>query len=171
MVRGQLLWESRLMIDRTQADILIAELAQHLGISALKLTEEGTCTLVIDDGALIVSLGHNQRVGTVDLMICLDDVEPSAGCLNKAMRANFGWLGAEGASFAIESSSGALVLQRRCHESELGHGALPKILERFVEYARGWSRLLAAESKRDAAAPPEAASRAPSQPILGGVRA
>ena len=130
-------------MDRTRAEALVADLGQQLGIEALALDERGTCTLAIDEGAVIVTLGHNTRTGSIDLMVCLDEVEPSTTQLVRVLGANFGWLETAGATFALEPGSGAMVLQRRCHGPELDHGGLRRAVEALVATADGWSRRLA----------------------------
>jgi hypothetical protein len=130
-------------MDSARAEALVAELGQQLGIEALALDKRGTCTLAIDEGALIVTLGHNARTGSIDLMVCLDEVEPSGLQLVRILGANFGWLETAGATFALEPGSGALVLQRRCLGQELEHGGLRRAVEALVATADGWSRRLA----------------------------
>jgi hypothetical protein len=55
-------------VERSQADALITELGEAIGIAGLALDDSGTCTLFIDDGAVIASLGHNAVAKTIDLM-------------------------------------------------------------------------------------------------------
>ena len=131
-------------MDRDRAAALVAELGTRLGIPGLALDERGSATLAIDDGAVIVTLGHNPGAGTIDLMVCLDEVEPSGAQLGRLLAANFGWTATEGAAFALEPASGALVLQRRCSADELGRRGLPNILEGFVATAEAWAERLAA---------------------------
>ncbi len=130
-------------MDRTRAEALVAELGQQLGIEGLVLDERGTCTLAINEGAVIVTLGHNPRTGSIDLMACLDEVEPSTTQLVRVLGANFGWLETAGATFALEPGSGALVLQGRCLGPALDHGGLRRAVETLVATADGWSRRLA----------------------------
>ena len=131
-------------MDRDRAAALVAELGTRLGIPGLALDERGSATLAIDDGAVIVTLGHNPGAGTIDLMVCLDEVEPSGAQLGRLLAANFGWAVTEGAAFALEPASGALVLQRRCSADEIGRRGLPNIIEGFVATAAAWAKRLAA---------------------------
>ena len=143
-------------MDRSQADALVSELGEQLGIAGLALDESGSCTLAIDDGAVVLSLGHNPGASSIDLMICLDDIDTTRLQLRRVLLANFGWLTTAGASFALEPMSGALVLQRRCTAADLGHGGLRAVVESLVGSAEGWSKRLAALADSDGAGrPPE----------------
>ncbi len=51
-------------MNRAQADLLVAELGRQLGIERLVLDEHGSCTLAIDEGAVIVSLGQSPQAGS-----------------------------------------------------------------------------------------------------------
>lgn len=130
-------------MDRAQADLLVAELGRQLGIERLVLDEHGSCTLAIDEGAVIVSLGHSPQAGSIDLMVCFDEVEPSGPQLARLLAANFGWLATDGAAFALEPGSGALVVQRRWPGPNAGQGSLRSALESLVAVAEAWSRELA----------------------------
>lgn len=129
-------------MDRGQAEALVTELGTQLGIPGLALDERGSATLAIDEGAVIVTLGHNPRAGAIDLMVCLDEIEPSGAQLGRLLVANFGWTATDGAAFALEPASGALVLQRRCFADELGRRGLRQILEGFVGTAEAWAKRL-----------------------------
>jgi hypothetical protein len=131
-------------MDQGQAKTLVAELGARLGIEGLALDERGGATIAIDDGEVIVSLGYNPGAGTIDLMACLDEVEPSGAQLGRLLAANFGWTVTEGAAFALEPASGALVLQRRCSADEISRRGLSNILEGFVATAAAWAKRLAA---------------------------
>ncbi len=155
-------------MDRGRAEALVAELGQQLGIKGLALDRRGSCTLAIDDGAVIVTVGHNARTGSIDLMICLDEVEPSGTQLARVLAANFGWLDTAGATFALEPGSGALVLQRRCIGPELDHGGLHPVLAGLVATAEAWSRRLAAMAETEAEADGEAGGVFDPGRIAGG---
>lgn len=126
-------------MERTEADRLVAELGDRLGIAGLKLDGSGTCTLFIDEGKFIPTLGHNPGAGSIDMMVCIDDLVPNAAQLSSLMAANFGWT--DGACFAVEPSSGALVVQRRCTPHQLGNGLLPH-LEALIGVAEAASTRL-----------------------------
>jgi hypothetical protein len=140
-------------MDRTEADALVARLGQVLGIAGLALDEGGVCTLAIDDGAVVVSLGHNAGAGTLDLMTCLDEVVPDGRLASRLLQANFGWHGTGGAGFAIEPVTGALVLQRRLCAAEAEGNGLAGALEALVAAAQAWSRRLAEEPTTQEAMP------------------
>src|SRR5436190_22926273 len=100
-------------MDRGQADIVVADLARHLGIAGLALDESGMGILALDESGVIVGFGYNPNAGTLDLMICLDKVEPSPARSLAALRANFGWSGEGCETLAVDPSTGAFILQRR----------------------------------------------------------
>lgn len=156
-------------MDRGQADIVVSELGTQLGLSPLALNESGSCTLVVDDGAVIVTIGYNQRTGSIDLMTCLDAVELSPARLARAMKANFCWLGADGAMFALEPNSGAFVLQQRCPDEDVAHGGLVKRLESLVLQTQAWTKLLSSNRAHDVSSAAGAAASA--TPSGGGLRA
>jgi hypothetical protein len=130
-------------MDRAQAEALVTELGQQLGIESLALDARGSCTLAIDEEAVIVTIGHKARTGTIDLMICLDEIEATGARLVRVLGANFAWLGTGGATFALEPGSGALILQRRLVDQELQHGGLGRALQSLVAMAETWTRQLA----------------------------
>jgi hypothetical protein len=131
-------------MDKGQAGVVVADLGARLGIDGLALDERGSATLAIDDGEVIVTLGYNPGAGTIDLLACLDEVEPSGAQLGRLLAANFGWTMTEGAAFALDPASGALVLQRRCSADEIGRRGLSSILEGFVAIVAAWAKRLAA---------------------------
>ncbi len=143
-------------MDAGQANVLVAELGRQLGIADLALDEGATCTLFVDDGAVIVSFGFNKTAQAIDLMICLDAVEPATAPLALLLRANFSWLGSRGATFAIEPASGALVLQRRVAGNAVHVAELRQALEELVAAADAWAKRLAAETAAAGEAPASA---------------
>ncbi len=128
-------------MNRAQADILVSDLAQAMGMQALALDESGMATLSV--GELIVTLGHNAAADSLDLMACLDVIDATPARVAEALMANYA-NGAGGVTFATEPETGALVLQRRCLESDFGDGGLPAAFAGFVNDAEAWSRRLSA---------------------------
>jgi hypothetical protein len=128
-------------MDRAAADLHVAELGKRLGMPGLALGEDGMCILSIDDGVLLPTIGYNQRTGTLDVMICMDEAVPSGRQLYRLLAANFAWTRSEGATFAVEPGSGALVVQRRCGPDDLAHGLMP-VLEGLTALATHWTKHL-----------------------------
>lgn len=128
-------------MDRAAADLHVAELGARLGMPGLALGEDGMCILSIDDGALLPTIGYNPRAGTLDVMICMDDAVPSGRQLHRLLAANFAWTRSEGATFAVEPASGALVVQRRCGPDDLARGLMP-VLEGLTALAAHWAKHL-----------------------------
>jgi hypothetical protein len=126
------------MMDRNQANALASRLGEAIGIADLALDEGGTCTLVIDNGAVIVSLGHNTAAGALDLMTCLDQVEPTPANLSRLLQANLGWRGSGGATFALDPTGGAVMLQRRIGDAEATEDGLKAALEGLVATTEAW---------------------------------
>lgn len=126
-------------MDRAAADRHVAELGERLGLPDLALGEDGMCILSIEDGALLPTIGHNARTGTLDLMICMDEAVPSGRQLYRLLAANFAWTQSEGATFAVEPASGALVVQRRCTADDIGQGGLMPVLEGLATLAARWA--------------------------------
>ena len=151
-------------MDRDQVNVLISRLGEGLAIPDLALDEAGTCTLVIDNGAVIVNLGHNRSAGALDLMTCLDRVELSAPNLMQLLGANLGWRATGGATFAVEPTSGAVMLQRRLTAGEVNEEGLKSALESLVVAAEVWTRRLTG----DMAAASDGAQ--PAYPPVGSMR-
>jgi hypothetical protein len=128
-------------MDRAAADLHVAELGKRLGMPGLALGEDGMCILSIDNGVLLPTIGYNQRTGTLDVMICMDEAVPSGRQLYRLLAANFAWTRSEGATFAVEPGSGALVVQRRCGPDDLAHGLMP-VLEGLTALATYWTKHL-----------------------------
>jgi Tir chaperone protein (CesT) family len=141
-------------MDRSQADALVTRLGEELGIAGLALDDGGSCTLFIDDGAVIVNLGHNPQAQSIDLMTCLDAVEPGRALLARLLEANFGWR-LSGATFAIEPGSGSVILQRRLTAAEAAaDGGLRSALDSLIAAAEAWSaRLSAPETPQESDSP------------------
>lgn len=151
-------------MDRGQVDTLISRLGEGLGMPDLALDESGTCTLVIDNGAVIVNLGHNRGAGALDLMTCLDRVELSAPNLTQLLGANLGWRATGGATFAVEPTSGAVMLQRRLTAGDATDEGLKAAIESLIAAAEVWTRHLTG----DMGAPADAAK--PIYPPVGSMR-
>jgi hypothetical protein len=151
-------------MDKRQADALIHELGERMGLPNLALDAAGTALIAIDDGVVIVTLGYNTTAGTIEMMTCLDDIPPSGTVLMDALSANFAWIGTNGASFAVDPGSDALVLQRSCNAADVANGGLFTALEALVRSAEAWSRRLARP------APQSADDRELSiSPLMGGM--
>ena len=99
-------------------------------------------TLVLGDAPRLVNLSFNAPAGTLDLMLCLDEVVPTASQLSGLMAANFGWTATLGAVLALEPTSGALVVQRRCGEEVLSNG-LVSVVEGLITVGEAWASRLA----------------------------
>lgn len=153
-------------MDRTQADALIGELGGQLGIPELALDGDGIATLVLEgggdgdggDAGMVLSLGHSSRAGTLDLMVCLDGTVPAGAQLAEVLTANFAWQATDGACFALEPSSGALVLQRRCTAED--GPRLRDLAEGLVAAAEAWAGRLE-RAPADAEGPPAGAEEEP----------
>ena len=139
-------------MDRAEADRAVKGLGEALEIANLSLDEGGRCRLSIDGGAVVVDLGHDPASGVIELAAALPAADPVEAQLARLLRANFNWRGTEGATFAIEPESGALVLQRRLTASEVDNGGLTAALEALVAAAASWAGQLS-EGGSDPAAP------------------
>ena len=114
-----------------------------MGIPALALDESGMCVLALEEGEerVIVSIGHNAAAGSIDLMACLGNVEPSPARVAEALAANF-LSPTASVSLAAEPSTGAFIVQRRYSGPDLGDGGLPAALIGFVDDAAAWAKRL-----------------------------
>ena len=131
-------------MNREQADIVVADLGRHLGIAGLALDESGMGILALEDGALVIAIGHNPRRGSIELMTCLADVEPSPARSLAALRGNFGLEKPGCETIGVDPASGAFVLQRRYLGQDLVEGGLIGALEGLVDNAKAWTRRLLA---------------------------
>jgi hypothetical protein len=129
-------------VDRGQADIVVADLARHLGLGALALNDDGMAVLALDD-SIIVAVGYNQPAGSLDLMTCLDSVEPSPARRLAALKGNFGSKPG-GQTVAVDPATGAFVLQRRYFGQDLVEEGLAGAVQDLVEQAGRLSRRLSA---------------------------
>ena len=156
-------------MDKAQAEAAVGELSQRLGISGVSLGEAGNCLLAIDDGAVLVHLGYNPGAASIDLMLCLDEIRPSPADLARLMTANFAWIGTDGATFALEPQTGALVVARRCNASDIVNHGLQRALESLVGVAEAWSKRLARSAAMDGG--DEETSPEARTPAMGVIRA
>ena len=131
-------------MDRGQADILVGNLATALGIPSLKLDDGGMCVLALEEGPdrVIVSIGHNAGEKVLDLMCCLDSVDPSPRRNAEALIANADIPPGGAAILAAEPRTGAYVVQRRYFGPEFGDGGLPGAVADFVDDALAWAKRL-----------------------------
>jgi hypothetical protein len=136
-------------LDRGQANVIVADLARETGIADLALDADGFGIVAFD--STIVGIGYNQTAGSLDLMTCLDDVEPSPARAVAAMRANFRWSGPGCETLAVDPKSGAFVLQRRYVGPDLVDGGLPGAMRELLAQAGRWTRTLNAIADRAAA--------------------
>lgn len=155
-------------MERAQADILMAELGDRLGIPAMAFDAEDTAVLSIDGDSVLVEVRYDQRSGAIDLVAGLHDVVPSPARLNRALAANFSWQQMRGAIFAFDAATGRLQLRRRCAGDRLDSGLLNEVLEILVADAIAWSKALPDLSEDDTSAPTPA--ELPKLPF-GGLRA
>jgi hypothetical protein len=137
-------------MDRQQADKLVRELGERLGLPELALEPNGVILVSIGGGETIVTVGHSESRGTLDLMICLDTINVSTRVMLDVLAANFAWTGTEGGTFAIDPVSRMLVLQRRCDDAGIANGGLFAAFETLVATAEAWrSRLPQAMKKQN----------------------
>lgn len=129
-------------MNRAQADAHITRLGEALGLGGLALDDQGLCLLALDGGALLIKMGYQQQSGSINLMVCLDKVVPTPVQMADLLTAHFGWAHVDTGVFAIEPGTGALVLQRRCGDDELGAG-LYSIIDAMVNVAERWRDILA----------------------------
>jgi Tir chaperone protein (CesT) family len=131
-------------MDRGQADILVGDLAKAMGIPALALDAGGMCILALEEGPerVIVSIGHNAAAGALDLMCCLDSVDPSPRRDAEALIANTDMPAHGAATLAAEPKTGAYIVQRRYFGAEFDEGSLPAAVVDFVDDALAWAKRL-----------------------------
>jgi hypothetical protein len=131
-------------MDRGQADILVSDLAKALGIEALKLDDGGMCILALEEGAerVVVSIGHNAGAGALDMMCCLDSVDPSPRRNAEALIANADSPPTGSVTLAAEPKTGAYIVQRRYFGPEFDDGGLPAAVVAFVDDALAWAKRL-----------------------------
>lgn len=138
-------------MDRQQADLLVSDLGRQLGLPEFRLDEEATAIIAVGD-MTIVMVGYHAAQGTIELMVCLDEIALTGPVLRDALAANFAWAGSEGATFAIDPAADALVLQRRCSAAEAADGGLFAAFEALVAAAETWSQRLATSASDRAGA-------------------
>lgn len=155
-------------MEKAQADILIAELGDRLGIPAMALDAEGVAVVSIDDDLVVVGVRYDQQSGAIDLRAGLDDVPASPARLSRMLAANFSWQQTRGAIFALDAANGRLELRRRLAGERLDGGQLNEALEDLVADAIAWTKAL-----RDLTEDDEFASASSEPPRLppGGLRA
>jgi hypothetical protein len=131
-------------MDRGQADVLVSDLAKGIGIPTLALDEGGMCILALEEGEerVVVSIGHNAGAGSLDLMCCLDSVEPSPRRNAEALIANADSPPGGAVTLAAEPKTGAYVIQRRYFGPEFDDGGLPGAVVSFVDDALAWAKRL-----------------------------
>src|SRR5262249_23605151 len=123
------------MATNERASALVAELGRLIGIDDLALDEDCVATLSLDEDAAVVMLGVRDAGDSLELMCCLDTVEPKPAVLREMLRTNF--LGGAGRPvFALEPGSDAVVLQQSVRLDGITGDELARILEEFGDTAQ-----------------------------------
>lgn len=140
--------------------ILIEEFGKKNNIPDMALDELESCTLALDDGA-IVHLQYDKTREMLVLLSSIGSVPPAAqisvyGCL---LHANLFWAETSGATLALESQHGEIVLQFEESVHTLTPVRLEQLLVNFTDTSQSWKEKLAqftqaALNMQDADRPP-----------------
>jgi hypothetical protein len=156
------------MIVRDQVALLLSELAALIGADGLQLDEAGTCTLVFD-GRLFVEIECDDNAGAVVLSARLGPVPADAAVLvyRHLLSSNVMWRETSGVATAIDPGTGDALLLCRVDAADINLPAFRALLERFVDQAEDWSRVLARlEDEPAAATTPNATAALPSDELM-----
>lgn len=124
-------------------DRLLLEFGQRVGLVGLAASEEGVCTLVIDEHWLL-NLMANPNSQTFVLWMLLGEVPAPdrADILTRLLRANLFWRETEHATLSLMPDSETVVMVRELPLADLDAVALEAAVTRFVEAAEHCRTLL-----------------------------
>lgn len=120
----------------------VAELGTLLGLGPIGFNEYGLCRLQFDDG-LTVDLESADGGETLHICGSLGDLPNSPQVCQTLLHANFLGEGTGGAAFALDRTSGELVLHRTLAAAQLDATGLATAVETFLNFYDGWTRKLA----------------------------
>jgi hypothetical protein len=153
-------------MDRAQADLLIVELGDKLGVADLTPDASGAAGLSVDEGALLLRIAFDEATGGFDLSTPLAAVAASPSRLARALGANFCFQPAAGGTFGLDPAGNMLILQMHCPGAELDCERLVGALERLAAQAEAWTKVLGALKPET-----PAVEQTRQMPMGGGLRA
>lgn len=127
----------------TAFDALLADFAEHVGLSAQELAYSSE--IVID--TTTVTLFHEAADGRPDdggdvVMFCTLNMPPVADrseLYKSALEANMLWVGTGGATLGLQPGTGAFTLCAKSPVAMLDADELARALDHFVDAAECWS--------------------------------
>lgn len=129
-----------------KAALLLEEFARSRNIEALNFGEEGNCALVDEHDRVI----HLQIDSDNDRILCLaalGDLPSPAGCnpeiLYDLLAANFCWGASCGATLAIETQSGQVIIQHFLEVAVADAETFSHFIDAFTRLVEYWEERLA----------------------------
>ena len=123
-------------MERDQAQTMVHDVGNLIGIPDLELDENGVCTLSLDDDRFYISVLHEVE-GSLTAIVTLRDIEPTEMLLQHALEANHLWQATQGATFTLEPGEGKLTLGKSATDAKDAQ-SLFAILEQLLDSARAW---------------------------------
>ena len=132
-------------------DKLLQAFGDHVGIENLKTSDEGVCTLSIDEHLLLNFLA-NPNDGTLIVWCLLGEVPPAdrSEKLTALLRANLFWHETGGATLSLMPDSDDAVLAIRYPLADVDAERLQAITEQMVEQAEHFINILEGEGPQAA---------------------
>ncbi|MEM6365857.1 MAG: CesT family type III secretion system chaperone [Planctomycetota bacterium] len=135
-------------LDREDANQVVRELGEIIGIEDLQLDEEGVAELIID-GQVELSLVHLPELpGIIAAAALPEGMEADPAVLRQILATNLSWQATQGGCFTFVEPRLAI-----CRLIPLGPGQselLDQELARFVHRARAWQEMLGQEEVAEA---------------------
>jgi Tir chaperone protein (CesT) family len=139
------------MTPRERVDLALAELGGRIGLEGMRLEEDGSAVLMLDE--VVVNMELDDAADRLLLYAGLG--RPTGGwerLYEALLRGNFLWAATRGATLSLEPAGGEVMLQQAVAASGLDGAALESLLEGFADAAESWAGRVAAAG--DEAAPP-----------------
>ena len=122
---------------QTEAETLIADFGESIGIEGLVFDAFGCCMLAFDDD-IIVNIAHEKANQRILLFAYIGSVDAAVTPYKTLLKANFYWRGTGGATLSLDQDDGAICLTKPFSPQELSPTQLTTELEKFISNIEKW---------------------------------
>lgn len=147
---------------------LIADLGASMGLEELRPDEEGRVNLMFDD--IPVSIEASSREGSVSIYSLIDQLPADMNCGNlhaRLLDANYIHRETDGATLGVDAATRNVVLIREENLAVMSPGLFAACLERFINLAEHWRRVVYEAYQESDAPPPDAEPQPLTTPFTG----
>lgn len=141
-------------LAQTEAEKLISNFGQTIGIKGLAFDEFGCCMLAFDDD-IIVNIAHEKANQRILFFAYIGSVDAAVTPYKTLLKANFYWRATGGATLSLDQDDGAICLTKPFGLRDLNPEALTSELEKFVSNIEKWRDWSKEDINTQETAPPQ----------------